>query len=297
MNRTDTRAEGFSGQRIFILPKDVLALSRKHQLLRGLHPTRAGHFPNATSHRMVREKAIDEAILILCTRGKGWYIDEKKQRMIVPTGGVLLIPPGIRHAYGSDENFPWTITWTHFRGRETMAYLALLSRQNGNRISVLKSCPEAQSALDHILIDYSAGFLFTNLLTAATKLRIALIHIFLTSRAISQKSTNAEYRIEEMVRWMNSHLHEPLSLEKMARNAGFSISHFIAIFRASMGASPLNYFLQLKLQRACHLLDTTTLPIKTIAGMTGFADSYYFSRFFQKKMGTSPRQYRKIEKI
>lgn len=96
---------------------------------------------------------------------------------------------------------------------------------------------------------------------------------------------------------MTGHVRESRSLSEMARKAGFSIPHYIALFRARMGTSPANYFLRLKIQRACHLLDTTSLPIKTIADQTGFSDPYYFSRLFRNVMGRSPRAYRKMDKI
>lgn len=292
-----SRAEGFRGQRIFILPRSALTLSRSRALLKGLHPTRAGYFPNAVGHAMVREQGIDEAILILCLQGEGWCEEGKGIRHVIPAGTALLIPPGVKHSYGSNPDSPWTISWVHFRGADLAAYLKLMSPPKNRRVSILKSSAESVAAVERLLSHYASSFVFVKLLAAATELRGGLAQLLLARSATTRKSTEGEERIDAVRRWMTQNTHRPFSLEKAAREAGFSVPHFIVLFRARTGASPAHYFLRRKIQQACHLLDTTSLPIKNIAGQVGFTDPYYFSRLFQKVMGISPREYRKMDKI
>ncbi len=84
-----------------------------------------------------------------------------------------------------------------------------------------------------------------------------------------------------------------LSLKEMARHAGLSAQHFSNIFRRRTGASPVEFFIHLKIQRACQLLDTTSQSIFEVARAVGYEDPYYFSRIFRKVMAISPSQYRK----
>jgi AraC-like DNA-binding protein len=70
--------------------------------------------------------------------------------------------------------------------------------------------------------------------------------------------------------------------------------HFIKKYKALTGTTPINHFIQLKIERACHLLDVTNKGIKEIAWAVGYEDAYYFSRIFRKVMGISPSQYRAI---
>ena len=55
---------------------------------------------------------------------------------------------------------------------------------------------------------------------------------------------------------------------------------------------PIDYFLHLKMQKACQLLFSQDMKIKQVALQLGYEDQYYFSRIFKKYMGMSPEQYR-----
>jgi len=50
------------------------------------------------------------------------------------------------------------------------------------------------------------------------------------------------------------------------------------------------------MQAACHLLDTTAMSIKEIAGHLGYDDPCYFSRIFRKVTGSSLAAYRRAVK-
>ena len=54
----------------------------------------------------------------------------------------------------------------------------------------------------------------------------------------------------------------------------------------------MDYLIQLKMQRACQLLDLSDLRVKEVAAKIGYDDPYYFSRLFSKVMGLCPQTYR-----
>ena len=95
---------------------------------------------------------------------------------------------------------------------------------------------------------------------------------------------------------MQRHLHRRPSLEELAREAGLSIPYYSALFNRRTGFAPIQYFLRLKIQRACQLLDTTEMRVKEGADEIGCEDAFYFSRLFKKIMGHTPRAYRSIQK-
>jgi AraC-like DNA-binding protein len=80
----------------------------------------------------------------------------------------------------------------------------------------------------------------------------------------------------------------------MAKKINLSASHFSSLFRKATGMSPLDYFIHLKLQKACLLLYSTETKVKKVAGAIGYDDPYYFSRLFKKHMKLSPEQYRTL---
>ena len=87
-----------------------------------------------------------------------------------------------------------------------------------------------------------------------------------------------------------------MSVGELAAMADLSVSHFCAFFKRVTGFAPIDYWLHMRVQRACELLDTTDQPIKRIAGEMGFSDALYFSRVFRQVHGLSPRAYRSIAK-
>ena len=63
-------------------------------------------------------------------------------------------------------------------------------------------------------------------------------------------------------------------------------------FKEHTGLAPNQYLLEVRIRKARELLTNTTLTVTAIAEETGFKSSFYFSRFFKKRAGLSPRQYR-----
>jgi transcriptional regulator GlxA family with amidase domain len=99
--------------------------------------------------------------------------------------------------------------------------------------------------------------------------------------------------ITRAIAYMEQNLNKKLVLEELAEEAGYSASYFTTLFRKVTGYSPLSYFAHLKINKACEHLDFTKMKIKEISFLMGYSDPYYFSKDFQKKMGLSPRNYRR----
>ena len=86
-----------------------------------------------------------------------------------------------------------------------------------------------------------------------------------------------------------------LTLNDFARNFNYSPSHFSALFLKETGYSPINYYIQLKMRRACQYIERTTMKLNEVAQKVGFNEPAYFSRIFTKIMGMSPSEYRQRE--
>ena len=99
--------------------------------------------------------------------------------------------------------------------------------------------------------------------------------------------------ITRAIHFMEQNLDKKLTLEQIAEEAGYSASYFISIFSKNTNYSPLSYYSHLKIDKACEYLDFSKLKIKEISFLLAYTDPYYFSKDFQKKMGLSPRNYRK----
>ena len=95
---------------------------------------------------------------------------------------------------------------------------------------------------------------------------------------------------------MEQHLGMPLTLDEMATHSGLSLPCFTKLFRQRTNQSPMSYFIQLKIRKACELIDEADLSIRKIASQLGCDDPYCFSRIFRKTQGCSPTAYRRSVK-
>lgn len=98
--------------------------------------------------------------------------------------------------------------------------------------------------------------------------------------------------VPRALRWMETHLHEPLDLEALARIAATSVSTLRRHFVASEGCTPHEAWTRMRVARARVLLETTYLTVEQVARDCGFVDVGTFRRVFRDATGELPRAWR-----
>lgn len=99
-------------------------------------------------------------------------------------------------------------------------------------------------------------------------------------------------RILAIIEMMEANLSEPLTLIEIANHAGLSRRQVERLFRQHMGRSPARYYLEIRLDRARHLLLQSSLPVVEIAVACGFVSASHFSKCYRELYGRSPQQER-----
>ncbi|MGI9355927.1 MAG: GlxA family transcriptional regulator [Rhizobiaceae bacterium] len=99
-------------------------------------------------------------------------------------------------------------------------------------------------------------------------------------------------RILSIIEMMEANLSEPLTLVEIARYAGLSRRQIERLFRQHMGRSPARYYLEIRLDRARHLLLQSSLPVVEVAVACGFVSASHFSKCYRELYGKSPQQER-----
>ena len=105
-------------------------------------------------------------------------------------------------------------------------------------------------------------------------------------------SQPGETSLAPTLAWALNHLDMRLDLTQMARHAGMSVRSFARHFRAETGTTPLRWLLMQRVVRAQQLLETTDLPVETIAHRCGFASAPHLRRHFAHVTTTTPHAYR-----
>jgi AraC family transcriptional regulator, transcriptional activator FtrA len=102
-----------------------------------------------------------------------------------------------------------------------------------------------------------------------------------------------EAGVASLLDWMRSHLHEPLTITTLARQAYLAERTLIRQFRAATGATPIKWLTAQRLLHARQLLETSTLPVDQVAAASGLGNPANFRRHFTAAVGVPPSVYRR----
>jgi transcriptional regulator GlxA family with amidase domain len=90
------------------------------------------------------------------------------------------------------------------------------------------------------------------------------------------------------IRLMNSHIDDPLGIEKVAEAAGYSRRQLERLFKGAVGKSPGEFYRDLRLDRGRNLLVTTNLTVDEIAAECGYSSPANFTKSFRARFGIAP---------
>jgi transcriptional regulator GlxA family with amidase domain len=92
--------------------------------------------------------------------------------------------------------------------------------------------------------------------------------------------------------WMLERLDQQLTVEAMARHAGYSARTFARRFRAETGTTPLQWLLAQRVLLARRLLEESDEPVETVAARCGFGTATALRAHFRRACATTPTAYR-----
>ncbi len=99
-------------------------------------------------------------------------------------------------------------------------------------------------------------------------------------------------KVLSIIELMEANLSEPLSLIEIADHVGLSRRQIERLFRQEMGRSPARYYLEIRLDRARHLLIQSAMPVVDVAVACGFVSASHFSKCYRELYARSPQQER-----
>ena len=297
---SNKKRDGFAGELLISIPQNVLAGAiQKGQILpHQLYVSHIGYFPKALYHYCQRPQGCVDNILFYCVQGKGYYTLDGHTFTLNPNQYVIVPATDKPLVYWSDTEDPWSIYWVHFTGDALQAFnraYHIVPEQGPQYI------PHNEKGIriwEEMYENLSRGYSPENLMNTNLCL-YHLIATFVFSQQQNQNSSSPEKAIiRETIDYMKNNLDKTIRIEDFADLNKYSVSHFSKLFRLTTGMSPIEYFIHLKMQKACQLLYTEDSRVKQIAALLGYDDPYYFSRLFKKYMNTSPETYRKsVRKI
>lgn len=234
--------------------------------------------------------------IIIFLSGKVSYHIEGKTYHLSPWD-ILLVSRGAIHKPEIDFSLPYErfILWI----REDIQYAELntcFQKANDRSFSLIRLDSRLQERIKDILPELERSFrekkfgdsLFRKALF--TQFLVYVNRIFLEKQYITdQKSYSSDSRIEGLLRYINLHLTDELSIDSLSERFFFSKYHLMRKFKEETGYTIHSYIVSKRLFLARSLLSQGT-PVMKAASQSGFRDYTAFVRAYKKQFGAPPSQ-------
>ncbi|WP_168160009.1 helix-turn-helix domain-containing protein [Steroidobacter denitrificans] len=272
----------------FILPTDLRRALHGHALSSDLYTRAAGHYRRDPGHNAFLQAC---HVIYYCVGGEVRLRSDDYDWRLGP-GEIAVSPPGRVQLTATTKGKRLTFYWLAFSGTLSTDYIQFIDPSE--QVTRVGLNPELIVQFEKLcqLHDLQlANFTINRFVNCANLLKALLTSIpMLASHEANEKKNRID--LDRIRGFMVERLDDPPRLEEMARIANLSPYHFLRTFKKLTGLAPMRYFIRMRLQHACSLLETTQMPIKQISFTVGYADPQYFSRSFHQSFGMTPHAYR-----
>ena len=118
-------------------------------------------------------------------------------------------------------------------------------------------------------------------------------HKILTTEPVSTPIIDKnKQQIDRIKHYIEQHSQDVIYVEALAQQFNMAESTFIRFFKGNAGVSFTKYLNRVRIDKACHLLTTSSDTIASISATVGYSSLSNFNRQFRSIIGTTPRQYR-----
>jgi len=248
--------------------------------------------PNSYFFNWKEGRVLKEYQLVYIAAGSGVFEAKQVGKVSVEPGSVFLLFPDTWHTYHPVKEQGWEEFWVGFNG----PYAEYLMKQE---------CFNPNNPLIHMGFNTEFLHIFMRLIDTvklegtafsqiASCLAVQLLGLVYASALLKEKPQNRKENIINNIRFkIHDNLFEEVSLEELALQQNVSYVWFRKAFKQVTGISPGQYLLNLKIEKASHMLTESDKPISDVAFDTGFISEAHFSKIFKKKMKMAPSAFRK----
>jgi AraC-like DNA-binding protein len=235
-------------------------------------------------------RTLQEYQIIYITKGEGTFHSASMARRQVGAGNTLFLFPGEWHSYWPKRRSGWEAYWIGFNG-PNMEGLAK------------HFFSERQAVLDigfneQLISLYEQGIDIAHYQKAAFQPMLAgiaqclLSTVYYSDRNNSFRDKEIITKIDHARMMMHNHAPRTMDPEEIARQLNMSYSWFRRVFKQYTGFSPVQYQMEIRIQRAKELLTGTAYAVKEIAYELNFESFSHFVALFRQKTGMTPGAYR-----
>ncbi len=237
--------------------------------------------------------------------GKGVILANQREYSM-EQGSILLIPSGCVYSLISSDvtylaiNFDYT--WQNCKLNYPVPPLIIKRGDRGDLIEHVKF--QDVTELNECL-HYSNGFSYGTLLhrmleeyirkppfsEASSSAMLCSLIIDIVRRHRTETVYSGKIDLEGVIAYIQQNYAQKLTNQEIAEKFHFHPTYLSDAFKKVYGKSLHQYVMERRVLAAISLLEENKLTVEEVARAVGFYDSSYFSRYFKKVTGASPKQY------
>ncbi len=232
----------------------------------------------------IRRPNSDTTVIEYILSGEG-YIDINGCLMPVTADEIYILPKGISQHYYSSSHNPWEKVFINMSGNlavQLIEKFGLNKKFIYDGTGIIDSFLKIAEIVRHPpQMNDARSFL-------------SGIYIEILSR-LSQSSEQITHSDEAVTlkNIIDKNSNRFIGNNELAKTIYRSPDYCVKLFKKEYGVTPYEYQLRVKTDMACTLLSGTGMNVYEIAHFLGYSDHCYFSGQFKKRIGCSPREYRK----
>lgn len=139
---------------------------------------------------------------------------------------------------------------------------------------------------------YDDTWKYMNISTLLHRIFASLYELNANVNAIKKMTPAQETHVNIAVKYIQEHYKEPIDVDTICNEIGFSKYYFCKVFKQQQGQTIHQYLNEYRIKNAKELLAYSKLSVNIIASQVGFKNSLTFIRAFERTVNMTPSEYR-----
>lgn len=215
-----------------------------------------GYYFNPDKGRILKEYQ-----LIYITEGEGVLETRSGGVFTIKRGMIFVLFPGEWHTYYPNYQTGWSHYWIGFCGPEVDSWMTNEYCSKESPVFKVGINDEIVSLFRKAIdVANEEPTLYQRVLSGLVTYLVALMCSI--DKNLQVENDDFSSKIDYACVLMKELIDQPVSMQEIAKKAGMGYSLFRKLFKAQMNCAPIQYFQNLKIQKAIELLTTTAIPVK-----------------------------------